>query len=107
KRPARHVYRLNVLSDDARAEALGLLAHADHQIRPHDSFGKSREILHFGGEIELPERKRAEKAVVFTDRAFIDDRIEIRAGRIDGASPAGRPRTDNHKFFSHASFHSK
>ena len=47
------------------SEALGLCSHHVHELRAHDAFGESREVLHIGCDGELPPGLEA-----FKDQRF-------------------------------------
>ena len=59
---------------DPRAEALGLFAKADHQVGPHDPFGKPGVILDVGRQHQLPAVETSGK----------HERTKVGSGRIDG-----------------------
>ncbi len=99
------VDRDDVFGDDARAVAFGLVAHVEHKLGAHNAFGKAGEVFDFGGEVELAEGKGAFEAVVLGNGAFVNDGVEIGAGGVDGASPAGRAGADDDDFFSGGGSH--
>ena len=96
KRPMLQIDAIDVFGDDARAVALGLLAHFHHELGAENSIRESRKVFDFRCEIQLPQRKRPAQAVVLGNRAFIDERVEIRAGGVNRARPRGGAGTDDH-----------
>ena len=72
----------DVVMDDLGAEALGLLPHLHHQVRPHDALGKSGEVLDVGGLHEF---------ATDVDRAGDEQRLQSGAGRIDRRGVSGWP----------------
>ena len=56
KWPPRQIGLENGFPLAIRSEPLRLLAHQVHQVRPHDSVGKTREIVDGGGQRQLPSR---------------------------------------------------
>ncbi len=87
--------RDNVVGDDPGAVTLGLLAHFEHELRTDDAAGEAGEVLDFRGQVELAQGKHAAQAVLFGDRAFVDQRLQVRPRRINSGSPPGRPGTDD------------
>jgi hypothetical protein len=63
------------------AEALGLLAHLFHQLRPLYAFGKARIVFHLGRDGQLASGLRA----------FYDERLKVCARRVNGRRQSGRP----------------
>ena len=56
KRPPRQVGLENGFPLAIRSKSLRLLAHQVHQVWPHDSVGKAREIVDGGRQRQLPSR---------------------------------------------------
>ena len=122
----------DVLRDDARPEIDCLLPHQRHELGAVDAgarlrfvrlcpvwlhgrrqgraqvlariaFGEAWVILHLRRQVQLPERQRPLEAVVFADRAFVHDGIEVRAGGVNRRRPPGRAGTHDHDFLGHGS----
>ena len=85
----------HVAVDDLGAEPLGLRAHLGHQIRAHDAVAKAGEILHRGGEHQLPARLDA----------FDEQRLEVGARGIQRRRETGGAGPDDGDIpvFAHAS----
>ena len=75
----------HVLVEQLAAEALGLVAEELHQLRPLDARGEAGVVLHVRGDHQLAERRVAGE----------DDRLQVRAGRVDGGGQAGGPGPDD------------
>ena len=71
----------DIVVEDLGTEALGLLLHLRHEIGTLDAVGEAREVLDIGGVHEL---------AADLDRARDDERLEVRAGRVDRSGKAGR-----------------
>jgi hypothetical protein len=48
-----------LVGDEARAEALGLVAEVLHHLRPHDALRVARVVLHVGGLLEQAAPREA------------------------------------------------
>ena len=115
ERTLRHIDIDDVVRDNTSPEIHGLLAHEFHEFRTTDpvlsmrshvpAFGvlnrrvevarqiagwKSREIFDFGRERQLSERQRALLAIFLIERTFVNDRLQLRASRINRGRPACR-----------------
>src|SRR5580765_2335957 len=79
-----------------RPKPLSLLAHILDELWSHDSFGKTREVLHECGHRELPARLMA----------FNHKRLQIRARRVECGCVSGASGPDNHYVpsFAHGYF---
>ena len=89
---AGEVDAVGVDVDDARPEALGLLAEAEHQLRALDPFGEARVVLDVGRDHQLAAGLVAGQ----------DDRRQVGAGGVDGGGQAGRARADDERRSSRA-----
>src|ERR1043165_3265491 len=69
--------------------------------------GPGGEVLDFGGEIELTERKDTIDAIGLVDRSFVNERLQIGAGGVNGGSPACGAGPDDDDFFGHPSLLTK
>lgn len=78
------------LGDDFCAEALGLLAHVVHQLAAEDSIGEAGKVLDVGGGGQL-----ATGGGAVGHEAFVEGRLEIGAGQVDGGRVGSGPRADN------------
>ena len=58
-------------------------------------------VLDLGRERELAQRQRAGEAILFGDRAFEHERLELGPRRVDGGRPTGRPAADDDHSFGH------
>ena len=76
----------DVVVEDLGAEALGLLLHLGHEVGALDALGEAGEVLDVGGVHQL---------AAGLDRARDDERLEVRARRIDRRREAGRARSDD------------
>src|ERR1044071_3903005 len=85
ERMVAEVDALDLLHLEDGAEALGLLAHEVHQLRPEDSFGEAGVVLDVGGDGELPARLHS----------FEDERSEVGAGEVDRGGASGRAGADD------------
>ena len=65
----------DVVVEDLGAEALGLLLHLRHEVGTLDALGEAGEVLDVGRVHQLATR---------LDRARDDQRLEVRASRVDG-----------------------
>ena len=66
---------------DVGPEALGLLTHQVHQLRPEDPVRKSGVVLDVRGDRQLAAGLHA----------FEDERYEIGTGKIERGGASGRP----------------
>ena len=82
----------HVVGHEPRAEALRLVAELLHHLRAHDPLGIARVVLHVGGLLEQPAPLEA----------LEDERVEIRAGRVERSRVAGWPAPDDDHFFDRA-----
>ena len=89
------LHALDLLHLEDGAEALGLLPHQVHQLRPEDPVGEAGIVFDVGGDGELPARLHA----------FEDERSEIGAGEIDRRRASGRAGSDDDHFVVCDSFH--
>ncbi len=80
----------DVLREDPRLEALGLLAEQLHQLRPGDPVREARVVLDLGREHELSAGEELLRGL-----ALEDQRIEVRSRRVDRAGPAGGAGSDD------------
>jgi hypothetical protein len=81
----------DLLGDDLGPEPQGLLAHAVHQLGPHDALRKTGEVLDLGGEHQL-----SAGLVARAGRFTLDEqRGQVGPGGVDGGGEAGRARTDD------------
>ncbi len=80
ERAAGEVDAVGLDVEDARPEALCLLAEAEHQLGTLDPVGEARVVLDVGRDRELAAGLVAGQ----------DDRREVRPGRVDGGRQAGR-----------------
>ena len=85
--------RLQRLED--RAEALGLLAHEVHQLRPEDALREAGVILDVRGDGELPAGLQP----------FEHDRLDVGAGEIESGGAAGRAGADDDDLIVGVAFH--
>ena len=74
-----------VVGDEARAEALGLVAQLLHHDRAHDALGIAGVVLDVGGLLEQAA----------PDEALDDERLQVRARRVERGGVAGRPAADD------------
>ena len=58
-------------------------------------------VLDFGRERELPQRQRAREAVLFGDRPFEHERLELCPRRVNGRRPTGRSAPNDDHLFRH------
>ncbi|MNC42840.1 hypothetical protein D3C75_916700 [compost metagenome] len=79
------LYSLHPASFEGGPEALGLLAHIVHQLRPHNALRKTGEILNFRGRGQLAARLRS----------FNHQRVHIGPGQIDSCRKPRRAGSDN------------
>ena len=127
KRPPLQIDFDHVVGDDPRAEVERLLPHQLHQLGAGDGVlalvhvhvlqplgldrrlqkllqiagGKAGVVFDFGRQRELPQRQRAVEAVLFRDRAFEHQRLQLGPRRINGGRPAGRPAANDDHLFCH------
>jgi len=59
ERPLLQLDGLNLVEHDFGLEALGVLAHPFHQIRPHQPFHIARPVVHLGGGGQLAAHLQA------------------------------------------------
>ena len=76
----------DVLETNVRTEALGLLLHIGHQIRPHDAFDETRVVLDIRGVHEF---------TTGGDGAGDHDGLEVRASGVNSGGVTGGSRTDD------------
>ena len=88
------VHRIDGLGDDARAVALGLGAHALHQLGTVDALGEAGEVLDLGGGRELAARGDAAG-----QEALEHQRAQVGAGGVDGRGVPGRAGADDDDLF--------
>ena len=67
-------------ADDLGAEPLGLRPHLGHQIGPHDALAEAGPILDHRGQHQLAAGLQA----------FDDERLEVRARRVQAGGQASR-----------------
>ena len=91
ERPLAEVDRGDLLGEELGAEALGLLAELDHQLRAHDPVGEAGEVLDVGGEHQLPAGLIGGARRLALD----DERLQVGARRVDGGGEAGRAGADD------------
>ena len=129
ERPRAELDLDHVIGNDPRAKILGLLPHQVHQLRAGDGVamlvqrlqiradaalgdraaniavqktrGKTRIVFDLGRQIELAQRQRARDAVLLRLGPLEDQRVQVRAGRIDGGRPAGRAAANDHDMLGH------
>src|ERR1043165_7940114 len=85
ERMGAEVDALDLLHLEDGAEALGLLAHEVHELRPEDSFGEAGVVFNVRGDGELPARLQS----------FEDERSEVGAGEVDRGGASGRAGADD------------
>ena len=85
ERRRREVDAVGVGGDELGAEALGLLAELHHQLGAEDAVGEAGVVLDVGGEHELPAGADA----------LDDDRVQVRAGGVDGRGQSGGAGADD------------
>lgn len=90
--PLRKIQLGDCLSDDLRAEALGLGAHVVHQLGAADALGESREILDVSGRCELATGSSA-----VSEHTLVENGLELSAGKVDGGGVRTRAGADNWK----------
>ena len=76
---------VDVVGDEARAEALGLGAELVHHLRPHDPLGIAGVVLDVGRVLQLAAPLEA----------LEDERLEVGPRRVEGGRVAGRPAADD------------
>ena len=85
----------DVVGLEPRAETLGLIAEALHELGAHDALRKAGEVLDVGRLLEQSA----------PGEALDNQRLEVGAGRVEGGGVAGRPAAhDDHIFDSFAHF---
>ena len=89
------IHALDLLHREDGAEALRLLAHQVHQLRPEDALGEAGIVLDVGGDGELPAGLHA----------LEDERREVGAGEIERGRAAGRAGADDDDFVISDTFH--
>ena len=62
---------------------------------------KAGIVLDLRREVELSQRQRAGDAVVLRLGPFEDERLQVRAGRIDRGGPAGGAAADDDNMLGH------
>ena len=80
------VHLAHVVGHQLRAEALGLLAHRIHHVRPKHAVGEPRVVLHVGG---------VHQRTAGRDRALEDERLELRPRSVQRRCVASGPRSDD------------
>ena len=93
--PGRQIDRVYVVHDHPCLMPDRLLAHIGHELRPSYAVWKAREVLDMGGDHELSARNAARL------KAFNEERVKVRAGRIDSRCQSCRARADDNETFSH------
>ncbi len=88
ERRRREVDAVDVGGDELGAEPLGLLAELRHEIGTEDAVRETRVVLDVGGEHELAAGLQA----------LDDERLQVRARRVDGGGEAGRSGSDDDDF---------
>jgi hypothetical protein len=78
-----------VVGQEARAEALGLVAHLLHQLGAHDALAEPGVVLDVGRLLEQPAPQPP----------FDDQRRKIRARGVEGGRVAGRAAADDDDLF--------
>ena len=76
---------VDVVGDEAGAEALGLGAELAHHLRAHDPLGVAGVVLDVGRVLQLPAPLEA----------LEDERLEVGAGGVEGGGVAGRAAADD------------
>ena len=76
---------VDVVGDEAGAEALGLGAELVHHLRPHDPLGVAGVVLDVGRVLQLPAPLEA----------LEDERLEVGARGVERSRVAGRPTADD------------
>ena len=76
---------VDVIGDEAGAEALRLGAELVHHLRPHDPLGVARVVLDVGRVLQLTAPLEA----------LEDERLEVGARGVEGGGVAGRPAADD------------
>ncbi|KAI1692731.1 hypothetical protein Ddc_23368 [Ditylenchus destructor] len=79
------VDRVDVVENDLRLEAFGVLLEALHQVGALHAIGVGRPVVHLGGGHQLAALLQAGD----------DDRLQVGAGGVDGGGPTGRAGTEN------------
>ena len=77
--------RGGLVGEEARAEALGLVAHRLHELRAHDPLGEAGVVLDLGRLLEQAA----------PEEALDDEGLEVRAGGVQRGGVAGRPAADD------------
>ena len=75
----------DVVGDEARAEALRLVAELLHHLRPHDPLGVAGVVLDVGRLLEQPA----------PEEALDDERVQVRAGGVERRGVARRTASDD------------